>query len=129
MELIGHPPELAGLLCEAFICEGCVCKGEIVAGANVFYLCFAGTWHRLAIDCGVIFWWPVLEEPGPWKIASEGWEYPHIDLGAAAGVVGHRLREYRMEIVAAGGSVIFHFDNDRTIAIDNENDASHFRIG
>lgn len=129
MEVIGQPPELTGLLCEAFICEGFVSKGKLIANASVVYLRFAGTWHKLIIDGGVIFWRPCPGGPSPWAIASEGWEYPHIDVGAVAGIVGHRLREYRMETVVAGGSVIFYFDNSRTITIDNDNDASSFRIG
>jgi hypothetical protein len=129
MELIGQAPELTGLLCEAFICEGCVCKGKLVADANVVYLRFASVWHRLVIDCGVIFWRPFSGQPSPSTIESEGWEYPQIDVGAIAGVVGHRLNEYRMETIVAGGKVIFYFENGRTITIDNENDASHFRVG
>lgn len=129
MEAVGQAPELTGLPCQAFICEGYVCKGKLIATANVVYLRFAGAWHKLVIDCGVITWRPFLGQPSPSTIASEGWGYPHVDVGAIAGVVGHRLREYRMETVAAGGSVIFYFDNDRTIAIHNENDASSFRIG
>ncbi|SEM35817.1 hypothetical protein [Bradyrhizobium sp. OK095] len=128
MELIGQAPELTGLLCEAFICEGCVFKGKPLDNAGVVYLRFDGVWHRLVIDCGVIFWRPFSDQPSPWDIASEGWEYPHVDVGAIASVVGHRLREYRMETFSAGGSVIFYFDNDRTVTIHNENDASNFRI-
>jgi hypothetical protein len=128
MEIVGLAPELAGLSCEAFICEGFVHKGKLVANANVVYLCFAGAWHKLVIDCGVIIWRPSPGEPSPSTIASEGWEYPHVDVGAIAGVVGHRLKEYRMQTAAAGGKVAFVFDNDRTITIDNENDRSSFRI-
>jgi hypothetical protein len=128
MELIGQAPELTGLLCEAFICEGFVFKGKPLDNAGVVYLRFDGVWHRLVIDCGVIFWRPFSDQPSPWDIASEGWEYPHVAVGAVASVVGHRLREYRMETFSAGGSVIFYFDNDRTVTIHNENDASNFRI-
>lgn len=116
-------------MCEAFICEGFVSKGQLLANANVVYLCFDGVWHKLVIDCGVIFWRPIPDAPNPWTIESEGSEYPHVDVGAIAGVVGHRLGEYRMETIPAGGSVTFYFENDRTITIDNENDASSFRIG
>lgn len=128
MEQVGQAPELAGLVCEAFICEGFVSKSKLMANANVVYLRFDGTWHKLIIDCGVILWWPVRGEPSPWAIASEGWEYPHVNVGILADVVGHRLSDYRMETVVEGGRVIFYFDNDRTITINNENDASSFRI-
>jgi hypothetical protein len=128
MEIVGRAPELAGLLCEAFICEGFVHNGERVSNANVVHLCFAGAWHTLVIDCGVIIWRPSSGQPRPWRIASEGWEYPHIDVGAFAGIIGHRLKEYRMATTTAGGKVTFLFDNERTITIDNENDLSRFQI-
>jgi hypothetical protein len=61
-------------------------------------------------------------------VASEGWEYPHVDVGVVAGVIGHRLKEYRMAATATGSKVTFLFDHDRTITIDNENDLSTFQI-
>ena len=128
MEIVGRAPELAGLLCEAFICEGFTHNGKTVANANVVYICFAGAWHKLVLDCGVIIWGPSSSEPSPWKVASEGWEYPHVDLGVIAGVVGHRLKEYRMTATATGSKVTFLFDRDCTITIDNENDRSTYQI-
>jgi hypothetical protein len=128
MEIIGHAPELAGLLCEAFICEGFVHKGEPIANANAVYLCFAGAWHSLVIDCGVIIWRPAAGQPSPSMIESEGWEYPHVDVGAISGGVGLRLKEYRMATTAAAGKVTFLFENGRAIVIDNEDDRSTCRI-
>jgi hypothetical protein len=126
--IVRHAPELAGLLCEAFICEAYVFEGELVANANVVYLRFAGAWHKLVIDCGVIIWRPFQYEPSPSAIPSKGCEYPHVDVGAIAGVVGRRLRDYTMETAAAKGKVTFVFDNDRTVIIDNESDISSFSI-
>jgi hypothetical protein len=128
MEMVGHAPQLAGLLCEAFICEGYVYNGDLIANANVVCLRFSGAWHKLVIDCGVIIWRPFRDEPGASAIAGEGWEYPYVYVGAIAGVVGRRLKEYRMETGAAKGKVAFVFDNDRAITIDNESDVSTFRI-
>ena len=128
MEIVGRAPELAGLLCEALICEGFAHNSELVANANVVHLCFAGVWHKLVIDCGVIIWRPSVGQPNPSMVASEGWEYPHVDVGAIAGVIGHRLEDYRMATTAAGSQVMFLFDNGRTITIKNENDLSAFQI-
>jgi hypothetical protein len=127
MEIIGRAPELVGHLCESFICEGFVNRGKLVANANVVLLCFAGVWHRLIIDCGVIIWRQSVGQPKPSMIASEGWDYPHVDVGAIAGVIGQRLKDYRMATNATGGQVIFLFDNGRTITINNENDLSTFQ--
>lgn len=128
MEIVGHAPELDGLLCEAFICEGFVNKGVLIANANVVYLCFASVWHKLVIDCGVIIWRPWEGQPSPESIASMGWDYPHVDVGAIAGIIGHRLEFYKMETTSAAGQVTFLFDNGRTITINNENDRSTYRI-
>jgi hypothetical protein len=128
MEIVGRAPELAGLSCEAFICEGFAYKGELVANANVVYLCFAGTWHKLVIDRGVIIWRPWSGPPTPSTVANEGWEYPHVDVGALAGAIGHRLKEYSMTTATAAGRVSFLFDNERSITVDSENDLSTFRI-
>lgn len=128
MEIIGHPPDLAGLLCEAFICQSFVCKGEVVSNANVTYLRFAGEWHRLIIDCGVIFWRRQTETPQPWSIESEGFDYPHIDVGKVAGVIGQGLKDYRMTAHSGRTLIAFTFENGRSIFIENENDQSTFRI-
>jgi hypothetical protein len=127
--LVGRAPQLAGQLCEAFICQGFAHDGELVENANVVYLCFAGAWHKLVIDCGVIFWRPWLGHPSQSIVASEGWEYqfPHVDVAAIAGIIGHRLKEYSMTTTPAA-KVTFFFDNERTITIEDENDLSTFRI-
>jgi hypothetical protein len=128
MEIVGRAPELAGLLCEAVICQGFANKGKLVANASVVHLCFAGVWHRLILDCGVIIWRPSAAQPEPSVIDSEGWEYPLFDVGSIAGVIGHLLEDYRMATTAAGCQVMFLFDNGRKITINNENDLSAFQI-
>jgi hypothetical protein len=128
MEIVGQPPVLAGLPCNAFVCEGFTHNGALQANANVVYVCFAGVWHKLILDCGVIIWRQSEGPPNPWSVASEGWEYPHVDVGATAGVIGLRLRDYRMETRAAGSKVVFLFESERTITIIDENDLSTFRI-
>jgi hypothetical protein len=67
-------------------------------------------------------------QPNPWSIASEGFEYPHVDVGASSDIIGLRLSDYRMETTAAGTKVIFLFESGRTIAIIDENDKSNFRV-
>lgn len=127
-ENVGHPPELAGLLCDAFICEGFANQDKLIANANVVHMRFAGTWHKLVIDCGVIIWRQPPEPPKPWAVEERGWQYPHADIGGMAGVIGHRLAHYRMETTPSGAKVTFSFGNGRTIVIDNEDDQSTFRI-
>ena len=66
--------------------------------------------------------------PEPWRVEHEDWGYPQVDVGAAAGIVGHSLKLYRMTTRATGAQVSFEFDNGRRIAIENEEDRSTYRI-
>lgn len=128
MEIIGRPPELAGLICQAFICDGFVYEDKLESNANVVHLRFADTWHKLVIDCGVIIWRLSLEPPQPWAIEEQGWRYPHANVGGMAGAIGHHLEHYRMESTPSGAKVMFSFDNGKTIVISNQDDLSTFTI-
>ncbi len=128
MEIIGQPPELAGLKCDALICEGFVLKGQTVTNANVVHLCFADTWHELILDHGVIIWRRTEKAPEPWAISEAGWDYPHVDVGTAADVVGHCLEKYDMKGTPCGCQVTFLFDNGRSVIIDNVQDQSEYQI-
>jgi hypothetical protein len=128
MEIIGDAPHLSGLLCESFICEGFIDNGKHVADANVIFVRFAGKWHKLIIDCGVIIWRKLDAVPQPWMVESEGWDYPHVDVGTDAGVIGKCLAHYHMETNAGTTRVTFKFDNARCITIRNENDLSTYEI-
>ncbi|MCK1642049.1 hypothetical protein IVA95_31985 [Bradyrhizobium sp. 157] len=129
MEIVGHPPKLAGLLCDALICEAFVRNGELLANANVVHLCFEGVWYRLVLDCGVMIWRQSIESPKPWAIEELGWQYPHVNVGEMAGVIGRRLEYYRMDsLPPSGADVMFSFDNGCTVVINNAEDRSTFRI-
>ncbi len=126
--MIGHPPELAGLVCEALICQGFVSDDEVVTTAGVVFLRFRDVWHRLNIDAGVIFWKVQDQTPEPWNVMEEGWAYPHVDVGAAAGVIGLRLDHYEMTATDRGARVAFSFDHGREVIIDNVDDRSDYQI-
>ena len=128
MEIIGQPPELAGLKCDALICEGFVLKGQTVTNANVVHLCFAGTWHKLILDYGVIIWRRPEKAPEPPAMSEASSDYPHVDVGMAADVVGHHLEKYEMQATTCGCQVTFLFDNGRSVIIDNVQDQSEYRI-
>ncbi len=128
MEIVGSPPELAGLVCEAIVRQQFIYNGELVDDANVVYLCFAARWHQLIIDNGVVFWRSSPEAPKPLTAEDDSFEYPLIDVGLSAGLTGCRLESYRVEDTPSGVEVIFLFDNRRTIVIQNEGDRSMFRV-
>ena len=127
LEIVGSAPELAGGRCDAFICDGFVHKGELIANANVVHICVGGEWHRLIIDYGVIIWRRSDGRPSLHP-GFDNFEYPQFDVGAIAGIIGHRLESYSMEADTVRGRVDFLFDNGSRIAIVNESDRSTFEI-
>jgi hypothetical protein len=127
-EIVGEPPDLAGLVCQGLIAEGFVCEGEIVTDTNVLYLQFADRWHRMVIDSGVIFWRPQNTPPKPWAVEEEGWVYPHFDLGVAAGLVGQRLTHYKMEADTVRCSICFEFAHGPMLLVEGVNDSVSHRV-
>ena len=102
-------------------------KGELISNASVAHLCFGGEWRSLVIDYGVIIWRRSDGRPslGP---GFDNFEYPQFDVGAIAGIIGHRLESYAMEADTVRGRVDFLFDNGSRVAIVNGNDRSTFEI-
>jgi hypothetical protein len=127
-QIIGQPPELAGLQCAGVLCQAFVCDGRLIESANVIYLKFADAWHRLNIDAGVIFWKRSDGAPSSWAIEKKGWEYPLVDVGGSAGVVGELLDHYEMSRTSTGGRVVFVFANGRRIIIDSVGDRSSYHV-
>lgn len=128
LEIVGQPPKLVGLKCEAFICERFVYKGRVLSNANIVHLCFGGDWHKLILDSGVAIWRRSEGSPKPWSIPNEGFEYPHHDVGDAANVIGEYLKQYDMAATTSGCRVVFSFSNGKIVAINSMHDRSDYQI-
>lgn len=128
LEINGTTPDLAGLICDGLIRQSYVYKGVLDVPAHAIYLLFAGIWHRLYFDCGIIFWRTQQERPKAWSVEEEGWGYPHSDLGAEAGVTGVRLDSYEMEPTLYGSKVTFCFANGRRIVVEDVNDRTEYEV-
>jgi hypothetical protein len=128
LELIGRPPLIEGQRCEGLICEGFECDGELIQTANVTYLRFGGTWHRLCFDPGTVHWrtWPT--DPEPWAVDEEGWAYPHVNVALAAELDGVRLKSYRTLATERGASVVFEFENSRKVLINDIDDCTSYEV-
>ena len=128
LEFNGEPPELAGLVCEAFICEAYEYKGQPIAQANVTYLKFEGAWFRLYFEPWMVFWRSFSGRPEPWCAEKEHWNCPHTDVGVLAGVVGARLVSYETSPTKNGSKAVFHFDNGRAVVIEDEDDRTSYAV-
>jgi hypothetical protein len=121
-DITGEPPELSGRICTALICEQFWHHGEQISVANVIYIRADQTWHRLALDAGVIHWRRQPETPEPWEVPEEGWSYPHHDLAQQEDLTGLRFSGYAMQASAIGCSVEFSFENGRRLAFEETQD-------
>lgn len=128
LEINGIPPALAGQTCDGLIRQSYVYRGKLSAPAHTIYLLFAGTWHRLYFDCGIVFWRIQETRPEAWSVKEKGWDYPHSDLGIEAGVTGVRLDGYDMEPTRYGSKVCFRFANGRRIIIEDASDQTSYEI-
>jgi hypothetical protein len=128
LEFIGRPPAIEGQKCEGLICEGFECEGELIQMANVTYLKFDGTWHRLCFDPGTVHWrtWP--KDPEPWAVGEEGWNYPHVDVAVAAELVGVRLKSYKTLDTERGVSALFEFENSRKLLINDVDGCTSYEV-
>ena len=128
LEFIGEPPVIGEKTCQGLICEGFEFEGELVGTANVTYLKFEGIWHCLCFDPGTVHWrlWPT--QPEPSAVTEEGWNYPHVDVGVAAGLIGMQLKSYETSPTERGANVVFEFENGRKVLIENIDDSTGYQV-
>ena len=128
MDVIGEWPSVEGAVCQAFVCQGFLADGEMIDNASVTFAKFAGVWHRLTIDGSVVFWRTSESAPEPFEVQSEGWSYPHVNVGKLADVVGQVLVSLDVETDVDGLIVSFGFANGKSIRIENVDDKSNYGI-
>jgi hypothetical protein len=121
-DVTGEPPDLSGRICTAFICEQFWHDGVQISAANVIYIRADETWHRLALDAGIIQWREQTDTPQPWEVAEEGWSYPHHDLAQKESLHGVRFISYSMHASEVGCSVEFSFANGRRLVFEEVQD-------
>ncbi len=124
----GTAPALAGRTCHAFICQQFFADGRVEDEANVTFLQFDGAWFRLYFEPGLIFWRSGVDTPHPWEVPEEGWEYPHVDLGKVADVIGRTLIRYDMWPTQDSARVSFEFENGKRILIEHRNDRGRYVV-
>ncbi|QOF79514.1 MULTISPECIES: hypothetical protein [unclassified Variovorax] len=127
-DLVGKPPDFPQR-CEAFICEGFRADGKTICTANRTYVKLGGRWYSLALEIQAIVWSAYSEQPQPWRIEEEAWDYPHVDVGSMARVIGQDLTDIKMDALPSGSRVLFRFANDQTIEISSSDDVSSYAVG
>ena len=126
LEVNGEPPPLDGRVCEGLIAEEYWHNGVIDEPANVVWLRFNRTWHRLYFDCGIVFWRTAVDEPRPYTMPELHAEVKLADLGKMLGIAGDILRHYEMRPVSAGSEVQFSFESGRVVVFKNVDDRTTY---
>ena len=124
----GMQPALVGKPCQGFICEAYRHEGMMVCSANVTFIKVADVWHRLSIDIPAIFWRECRDEPRPWAVEEDSFDYPHVDVGAIAGVIGRTLTSCDTVPRGDGVSVVFGFSNGCKIEIASRQDTTSYEV-
>jgi hypothetical protein len=120
-------PDIGGQVCEALLVQAHYYRGTLVNEANVLFLKLQeGSWHRVFIEAGIVFWQTVdrLDSPD-----QDRHHFTLTDLAAAHGLAGRRLvgvatgdlpsgGELRL-LFAGGGSVAFaHVDGHSRVVVN-----------
>lgn len=124
----GEPPDLTGQICEAFLCEAHLHAGEVISSANVSYLKFDGSWHRVYFDCGIVFWRSQSEPPTDYEMPEHSSSCQITDVGRAAGVVGQSLDAYSMISTLTGSRITFRYTSGRQVVLEDSGDVTSFAV-
>jgi hypothetical protein len=128
LQLRGEVPAVERQVCEGLVAEAYVHRGKVAANANVVFLKVDGHWHRLAIDFPVVFWRHWGEEPKPWRVPEEQWEYPHTDVARDNRLLGCEMTGLAIEEVTGGCRVTVRFADGRAFVVTNIADSSNYGV-
>ncbi len=121
-------PDLAGARIEALLFEGFVHHGQRVNSVNVVYLKANGVWNRLTLDAGTVHWRQERNEPRPWTVPEEGWDYPHSDAGSEYKLLGAQIASIQSNETTNGIAVEIRLCDGRRAVIQNAEDHTSFLL-
>src|SRR5690349_9428894 len=120
IELQSPIPDLVGAHCEALIAQEFWYGGERVSPANVLFLkTRAGSWQRIVLDGGVLFWRTEAEPSFP-TLADDSPEYgqhPLVDLAAQHALVGRRIEGVRVAEHTGADELQLEFSGGVVVAL------------
>ena len=119
LEINGEPPALAGEVCDDLQIQQYWYRDKLNDEANVVFLRFAGIWHRLYFDWGIIFWRITDRAPVSFEAPEIEGSFRIVDLGALLGVRGKRLDRYEMKSIEGGSQVDFVFYDGQSVSFRN----------
>jgi len=123
----GTQPSLIGSSCSDLIVEEYWHKGELDNPANVIWLHVDSNWHRLTLDCGVVFWRSNVGY-GP-----KAYEMPELEsqvrltsLGQTLEVAGRVIANVSTRSVEDGLEVALQWDSGDRLVFCHFNDKTSY---
>jgi len=129
LEVHGEWPRLRGLSCDACIAEEYWHESQLDQPANVVWLRTGGTWHRLAIDFGVVFWRSADAGPEAYEMPDLRGEVRLRDIGRELGVSGETIDEVGGTPALGGADVWVHFRSGLRVTFRNRDDHTTYFTG
>jgi hypothetical protein len=126
----GDPPRLVGTTCDELLIQQYWYRGELVDPANVAYLRFAGSWHRLCFDLDIVFWQPATEPPECCAPDDAGYGYTLVDIGGQLNLQGIVLDRLVTEGTEDGVEVNLAFCNEVEVVFHHvaDTDTTNYRV-
>jgi hypothetical protein len=122
LDISGDQPALEGSLCEAFLLQEHWYKGALSDPANVTFMQFSGSWHRLYFDHAMIFWRTQSDSPAAFDLPEIDARYPLRDLGKELGLIGKPVVSIRPQLIPDGSEVSIRFGEGPTVTLRSELD-------
>jgi len=128
LEVHGAWPCLDGKVCEALIAEQFWHDGALRQPANVVWLRASSAWHRLAIDCGVVFWRRDDTGPEPYAMGELGGEVRLEDLARGLGLHGEVIDEIAGAQAPDGADLWIRFRSGRQVTFRDRADHTTYHV-
>ncbi|MEZ6037512.1 MAG: hypothetical protein R3F29_08530 [Planctomycetota bacterium] len=122
LEVHGKWPELRGQHCDACIAEEYWFEGTLEVPANVVWLRAGATWHRLVIDCGIVFWSTRVAGPEAYEMPELRAEVRLRDLGRELAMAGETIEEIAGAPASGGVDVWIVFRSGRRVTFRDRDD-------
>ena len=114
----GQTPRLIGKNCKRVIAQQYWHAGTLADPFNVLFFCFDSLWHRLALDCGEVFWRSSPVAPVSRECPEINASYRLVDLGFA----DELITRLSINFIPDGVEVGFEFASGNRLCLRNVND-------
>lgn len=129
VETIGEQPRLAGCVLDALVVEEYWHAGALDIPANVIWLRVDAKWHRLCIDCGVVFWRRDDLGPKPYDKPDSYGSVRLTDLGQSLGLAGEAIASIEARSIHPRVEVIVRFASGKVIGFRDADDRTTYYTG